>query len=171
MTDQTQADDNMTIKPNVGLDDDVLAKTIDVLQTLLADETVLYMKTRNYHWNVTGPHFTVYHELFEKQYDALAPIIDEIAERIRVYGGWPIGTLKEVLGCARLQEETPGEVPSAQQMITNLFNDHEAMARALREAIDATDDIDNDGAEDFLTQLLQTHQETAWMLRAHIEGA
>ncbi|MFW5748481.1 MAG: Dps family protein [Chloroflexota bacterium] len=157
------------ITPHLGLDSDAMEKTVDAFVGFLADEHVLYMKLRNYHWNVTGPYFKMLHELFEEQYTTLANTIDEIAERVRTYGIFTPGTMQEMINTARLQEASPGEFPSARAMVNNLVNDHEMIIRNLREAIDLMDDIDNDGAEDYFIGLLQTHQEMAWMLRAHLQ--
>ena len=164
-----EKDQVQMIKPNVGLNDAAVEKTVSVLQTLLADETVLYMQLRNYHWNVTGPNFIQFHQLFEEQYNALPEVIDTLAERVRSYGVRAIGTLAEVLEHTRL-EEAPGELPSAREMVGNLVESHETMIRYLREDIDAMDDVDNDGDEDLLTGMLQDHQKQAWLLRAHLEG-
>lgn len=156
------------IKPDLGLSDDAIKKSIDTLHKVLADEHVLYMRLRNYHWNVSGPQFKSLHELFEEQYDEINNEIDDIAERVRTYGGHTMGTLQEMLDNARL-EETPGNYPPARDMISHLVSDHEAMVRYLRDAIEEMDDIDNVGAEDYFTGLMQKHQNMAWMLRAHLE--
>ena len=139
-----------------------------MLGRLLADEHVLYVKTRNFHWNVTGLDFGALHELFEKQYDALADSIDEIAERIRMLGGVAPGSMKEFLKLARLDEQ-PGGKLEAGKMIAALLSDHETVIRALREAIEVADGAGDAGTNDFLTGLLEDHEKTAWMLRAHLE--
>ncbi len=139
-----------------------------MLGRLLADEHVLYVKTRNFHWNVTGLDFGALHELFEKQYDALADSIDEIAERIRMLGGVAPGSMKEFLKLARLDEQ-PGGKLEAGKMIAALLSDHETVIRALREAIEVADSAGDAGTNDFLTGLLEDHEKTAWMLRAHLE--
>jgi starvation-inducible DNA-binding protein len=157
------------VKPNIGLNDEVVEKTVNVLQKLLADETVLYMQLRNYHWNVTGPNFIQFHQLFEEQYNALPDVIDNIAERIRSYGVAALGTLTEILEHARLTE-APGELPTAREMVENLVESHETIIRYLRDDIEVMDDIDNDGEEDQLIGLVQDHQKQAWLLRAHLEG-
>lgn len=155
------------LTPNLGLEDGAQEAITNVLTTVLADEFILYTKLRNYHWNVVGPQFHSLHEMFEEQYQKIEPIIDSVAERIRTYGVNAIGTITEMSTHARLQEE-PGVYPPARQMIMNLVADHEAMVRNLREDIDKADDLDDDGAEDFLTGLLQEHQTMAWMLRSLI---
>ncbi len=142
---------------------------VDILKPLVADEVILYTKLRNYHWNVTGPEFKPLHALFEEQYDEVADIIDELAERIRQHGEKAPGTLAEFTAMARLTEE-PGVYPTAATMIAKLEADHEALVRQMRADIEKIDDeADEVGAEDLLTGILQQHQKMAWMLRAHLE--
>ena len=111
------------MQPNLGLSSDQLKRVVDQLNPLLADEHVLYVRLRNYHWNVTGPNFLSLHELFEEQYGKVQEIIDELAERARSLGGRPIGTLKEFLEHSQLKEQ-PGEHPAAQEMCRRLLADH-----------------------------------------------
>lgn len=156
-----------TQTPDLGLSPDVLEQSIELLQTLLADEYVLYTKLRKFHWNVTGLQFKALHELFEEQYTMLEAKIDAVAERARTYGAPVIGTLAEFKDKTRL-EEAPGEVPDAIGMVTQLADDHEALLRHLREDIEIADDLDEVGLEDFLTATLQDHQDMAWMLRSFL---
>lgn len=159
------------IKPDLGLSDEKNQIVLNILKPLLADETVLYIKLRNFHWNVTGPQFQPLHALFESQYDQLADIIDEVAERIRQHGEYAPGTLAEFQKLARLAEQ-PGIYPNARTMIANALADQEALVRQIRQDIDTIDDdADEVGSEDLLTGILQQHQKMAWMLRAHLEGA
>jgi starvation-inducible DNA-binding protein len=153
---------------NIGISADNLKFTASVLATLLADEHVLYMKTRNYHWNVTGPSFHALHLFFEQQYDQLGDAIDEVAERIRALGQPAPGTLAEYLRTTRLAEDA--EKPaSATDMLANLLADHEAIARNLRQEITLVQETYVDtGTADFLTGLLEQHEKMAWMLRAHL---
>ena len=169
MTDVTPTTTNTTLVPDLGLSHDATGAVVKILTTLLADENLLYMKLRKYHWNVIGPQFFQLHEAFEEQYDDLAEVIDETAERIRQYGELATGTLAEFAQDARLEEQ-PGVNPDARTMVANLVADHESMVRYLRSDIDTIDDHDDEGAEDFLIGLLQKHQKMAWMLRAMIEG-
>jgi starvation-inducible DNA-binding protein len=168
MTDM-QKDSVELIKPDLGLSDSAIQKTVETLQAFLADESVLYQKLRNYHWNVTGTQFISLHELFEAQYTELADVIDDLAERIRSYGARAIGTLKEILETTRLDEQV-GTHPTAREMIAHLVADHETLIRHYRAAIEDMDDVDNVGEEDLFTGLLQNHQKKAWLLRAHLEG-
>jgi starvation-inducible DNA-binding protein len=160
----------MTIKPDIGLTDESRIGVTGVLKTVLADEFVFYTKLRNYHWNVTGPEFRSLHKMFEEQYTQLATVVDETAERIRSYGEFAPGTLAEFGQFTRLNEN-PGEYPTAREMVIALLSDHETMIRYLRNDIKMVGSNFNDvGAEDYLTGLLQAHQEMAWMLRTFIEG-
>ncbi|HEX2906956.1 MAG TPA: DNA starvation/stationary phase protection protein [Phototrophicaceae bacterium] len=162
---------NTAVKLELGLDEKSVADVVSILRVLLADEFVLYTKLRNYHWNVTGPNFRELHLLFEEQYDELAEIIDETAERIRQYGETAPGTLEEFKELTRLTEE-PGVSPGWQTMVGNACADHEALVRFLREDIERIDDeADDVGVEDLLTGYLQQHQKMAWLLRAHLENA
>lgn len=160
-----------TSRPELGLADDTMSQLAGIFKTLLADEYVLYTKARNYHWNVTGPQFIALHRFFEELYTALETVIDEVAERIRQYGQMAPGTMAEFLQLARLKEEAPATYPNAREMVVRLLADYEALVRYLREDIEKIDDdYEDDGAEDYLTTLLQQHQKTAWMLRSLLEG-
>jgi len=155
--------------PNIGIADGARQAVVAVLNTLLADEYVLYTKTRNYHWNVTGLQFNDLHKFFEAQYEALDDIVDEVAERARALGGRAAGSLEEFRKLARLGEEV-GKVPAARDMLANLLADHEALARSLRADVDTVTDKHKDtGTADFLTGLLEQHEKAAWMLRAFLE--
>ncbi len=158
------------MKLNIGLTDRQREGVVEILNTLLADEFVLYAKTRNYHWNVTGPQFHELHRFFQEQYEALNDIVDEVAERVRALGGNAIGTLAEFLKRTRLKEH-PGKYPSARAMLANLLEDHEAIIRHLRSDLETCAEKYRDmGTNDFLTELLQRHEKMAWMLRASLEG-
>jgi starvation-inducible DNA-binding protein len=135
----------------------------------LADQYVLYTKTRNYHWNVTGMQFNDLHKFFESQYTAIDASIDAVAERIRALGGMTTATLAEFSKNSRLKEH-PAKYPDAKVMISNLLADHEATIRNLRKDIDACDKKHHDtGTADFLTGLMEDHEKMAWMLRAFLE--
>jgi starvation-inducible DNA-binding protein len=158
------------LKPNIGLDEEVMSSVVQILQTVLSDEMVLYTKLRNYHWNVTGQSFAPLHALFEAQYTQLEATIDELAERVRMYGAHALGTMSAFIKTARLQEGD-GTLPDTNGMVANLLNDHEAMIRNLRNDVESLDDLDDVGAEDMLTGLLQDHQKMAWFLRTYLENA
>jgi len=155
------------LQPNIGLNAETRKTVADALNKILAAEHVLYVKTRNYHWNVTGPHFFSLHQLFEQQYEALEESIDEIAERVRALGFHAVGTMAEFLKLSDLKEEEADTYPSAEQMVTRLVEGHEASIRSLREAIAwIGDDCNDQGTADFLTGLMEAHEKTAWMLRS-----
>jgi len=161
---------NTMIRPEYGLETQDLEGTVDLLSRYLADQHVLYMKTRKFHWNVQGRRFLSLLVLFEEHYTALADDIDETAERIRQYGAIAPGTFAEMLELANLEEQ-PGEDPAARDMVGQLVADHEAIIRTLREyAEKAEGEYGDPATEDYFVAMIQTHQETAWMLRAHLEG-
>ncbi|MCU0495998.1 MAG: DNA starvation/stationary phase protection protein [Anaerolineae bacterium] len=140
-----------------------------ILCTVLADEVLLYTKLRKFHWNVTGESFFALHEAFEKQYDEVAIIVDEVAERIRVYGAVAPGTLVEFQNMTRLTE-TPGVNPDARGMVAELVADYEMLIEYLNEDIEEIDDeFDDVGAEDLLTGILRQHQKQLWMLRSFLQ--
>lgn len=154
---------------NIGLNDDQRSGVIQILATLLADEHVLYIKTRNYHWNVTGPQFNGLHKFFESQYDQIEEFIDDIAERIRSLGGQTPATMTEFLKLARIKE-VPGEKPNARSMVMGLATDNESIIRSLRTDLVTCGEKHGDAVtNDFLTGLLESHEKMAWMLRAFID--
>ena len=154
------------MKPNIGINDEQRHAVVEILNTLLADEYLLYTKTRNYHWNVVGPQFNDLHKFFEGQYEALDDAVDEVAERARSLDGPAVGTLSEFGKRARLKEY-PGEYPDAKGMLAGLLGDHEALILHLRADVATTMDKHGDaGTSDFLTGLMEKHEKMAWMLRA-----
>ena len=161
-----------TPQPNTGLADAHRRAAAELLSGLLGDEFVLYVKERNFHWNVRGQAFQALHEQFEQMYNERAETIDEVAERIRSLGFFAIGTTGELAGASRLKE-APGSYPDAKAMVKALVEDHEAIIRAIREAMsgdwEATygDDITT---QDLLTQLIVKHEKEAWLLRSFWEG-
>jgi starvation-inducible DNA-binding protein len=158
------------MQPNLGLSDQQRKGVTQLLTVLLADEYVLYTKTRDYHWNVVGPQFHSLHKLFEDQYKELNDIVDNVAERIRELGEPAIGTLAEFSQHTRIKEH-PGHYPEAHEMLANLVADHELVIRELREDADTcADEFHDMGTNDFLTDLMESHEKMAWMLRAFLEG-
>jgi starvation-inducible DNA-binding protein len=154
------------MKPHLGITDEHRSAVVAILNTLLADEYVLYTKSRNYHWNVVGPQFNDLHKFFEAQYEELNQIVDDVAERARSLSGAAFGTLAEFTKHARLTEH-PGESPDARGMIGALLGDHEALIRQLRTDLTTTMAKHHDaGTSDFLTGLMEKHEKMAWMLRA-----
>lgn|SRR3989338_9557980 len=156
------------MKTNIGLSDKEKQGCIGILDRVLSDEYVLYTKTRNYHWNVTGPDFSELHKFFEVQYAELNIVIDDVAERARALGGRSLGSLAEFLKETRLKEDKSGSTDS-KHMLKSLLADHEAIIQLLRKDVDAcTDDHHDTGTADFLTGLMEQHEKTAWMLRAYL---
>lgn len=143
--------------------------SIAVLSEVLANQHVLYIKTRNFHWNLKGARFTSLHEFFEKQYDELALAIDETAKRIRMLGGVAPGSMAEFLGGASLKEAS-SVIIDGQDAVKALLDDHSSVIRELRDQIPrCEDDFGDVGSGDFLTELLQKHEQAAWMLRSLLE--
>ena len=158
------------MKPNLGIADKRREGVARILNALLSDEYLLYTKTRNYHWNVTGPQFNDLHKFFEAQYEELDAIVDEVAERARSLGGMALGSLTEFTQEARLKEH-PGQYPDARTMLSNLLADHETLIRTLRVDLGTCADRHKDmGTSDFLTGLMERHEKMAWMLRSFLEG-
>ncbi|MFO7322191.1 MAG: DNA starvation/stationary phase protection protein [Chloroflexota bacterium] len=154
------------LKIDIGLTDEQRQGSIEILNTTLCDLHVLYIKTRNYHWNVVGPHFYSLHGLFEEQYNTLAESIDLIAERIRMAGGIAMGSMEEFIRNSRLKEHK-GEPPNARDMVLDLLHDHEMMVRCLRQDIETLDSEYNDVTNaDVLTAQAEIHEKMAWMLAA-----
>ncbi|AFY77335.1 MAG: DNA starvation/stationary phase protection protein [Hydrococcus sp. C42_A2020_068] len=157
-------------KLNIGLTEEQRQGVIGLLNIDLADFYLLLIKTKKYHWDVIGPQFRSLHELWEEQYETLTANIDRTAERIRALGGYPIGTAQGFLQHSTIQEQ-PGTLPTANDMVMSLVNDHEQIIRNLREHVDrCSDEFHDEGTADFLTGLMEEHEEMAWMLRSFIEG-
>lgn len=158
----------MTANPDLPADDRTALS--DRLASLLADEHVLYVKTRNFHWNVTGPRFHDLHVFFASLYGGMEQSLDDIAERIRALGRFAPGSLRAYLERARLSEaESTGLDATA--MLKALLADHEALILTLRADIRAADEVHGDAATaDFVTGLLADHEKKAWMLRASVAG-
>ena len=140
---------------------------VEPLSVLLASSYTLYLKTHNYHWNVTGPMFTTLHALFETQYTELATAVDEIAERIRALGHFAPGSYKAFGKLASVKEEEG--VPAAEDMIRELVIGQETVARTAREVFPIADAANDQPTADLLTQRMQVHEKTAWMLRSLLE--
>lgn len=157
-------------KLNIGLTDEQRNGVIELLNRDLCDAYLLLIKTKKYHWDVVGPQFRTLHQLWEEHYEALTTNIDAMAERVRALGGFPIGTAEGFLKNATIKEHM-GDLPSATEMVSRLADDHEQIIRNLREHIDqCSDNFHDEGTADFLTGLMEEHEEMAWMLRSFIEG-
>lgn len=147
------------------LNNSIRLKSVEHLQKLLANTYLLALKTQNCHWNVTSPNFSMLHELFGSQYEALSDAIDEIAERIRMLGERTSATFQEFLKLATLTENA--DIKTADAMITALLDDHERIITELRATLKALEASDDEGTIDFLIGRLRDHEKTAWMLRSH----
>ncbi len=152
----------------IGIAKKDLTSSIKTLTTVLSNEEVLYTKTRNFHWNVSGHSFMEIHLLFEKQYTELAEMIDEVAERVKKLGGHAIGTMKEFLDNATLKESA--KELDRDKMIAELQSDHEQMATEIRDAITKLSETNDYGTVDFLTGLALQHESKAWILRKYSQN-
>jgi starvation-inducible DNA-binding protein len=153
---------------DIGIDDKARKDIADGLSHLLADSYTLYLKTHNFHWNVTGPMFNTLHLMFEGQYTELATAVDEIAERIRALGHPAPGSYAQFTKLSKVKEETG--TPGAEDMIKQLVEAHETVARTAREVFPVAEEASDEPTADLLTQRLQVHEKTAWMLRSLLEG-
>jgi len=154
----------MNPRVNIGIPEPLREEIAKGLCRVLADTYTLYLKTHHFHWNVTGPMFTTLHALFETEYTELWTAVDEIAERIRALDEYAPGSYSEF---ARLTSitETKG-VPSAKEMIAQLLEGHEAVARTARSVFEAAERGNDEASIDLLTGRLMVHEKTAWMLRS-----
>jgi len=155
------------VEINLGIAEADRAAIAEGLSRLLADTYTLYLKTHNFHWNVTGPMFNTLHQMFETQYTELATAVDDIAERIRALGFPAPGTYSAYakLSCIK---EAEG-VPPAEEMIRQLVQGQEAVVRTARGLFPLLDAVSDEPTADLLTQRMQTHEKTAWMLRALLD--
>jgi starvation-inducible DNA-binding protein len=143
------------------------AKIIDELTHFFADTYLLYLKTQNFHWNVTGPNFYSLHKLFEEQYQELALAVDEIAERIRALGYFTRATFSEFSALSTLKEDKH-EVNS-QNMIKKLMQDHEILSKHASQLIPKFQRSGDEGTADLLIQRMKSHDKAAWMLKSSLE--
>ena len=157
----------MTQEVNIGINEKDRLEIAGGLSRLLADSYTLYVKTHNFHWNVTGPMFQTLHEMFEAQYTELASAVDEIAERIRSLGFPAPGSFSEFSRLATVKEAHG--LPNAQEMIRQLIDGHETIVRTCRNAFPAAERVSDEATADLLTTRLQHHEKTAWMLRSLLE--
>ncbi len=152
---------------NIGIREADRAKIAAGLSRLLADTYTLYLKTHSFHWNVTGPMFQTLHLMFEQQYNELALAVDLIAERIRALGFPAPGTYREYARLSSIKETTG--VPGAEQMIALLVEGQEAVVRTARSVFPLVERVNDEPTADLLTQRMQMHEKTAWMLRSLLQ--
>lgn len=152
------------MKINIGIEEEQRKAIAKGLSVLLADTYTLYLKTHNYHWNVTGPMFQTLHTLFETQYNELALAVDDIAERIRALGEFAPGSYKEYAKLTNIKEADG--IPTAEEMIKDLVKGQEAIAKTARSIVPVADEASDEVTLDLLTQRMTVHEKTAWMLRS-----
>ena len=156
------------MKANIGLTEKNSQTIAEKLNTILADEFLLSLKTRNYHWNVEGSNFMEMHKFYEGLYDELDEIVDEVAERVRTLGHYSEGRMVDFLKLANLEEEA--YTNDQKKQLKSLLNDHETMVRQLRKDIDLMQDKYKDtGNADFLTGLMEKHEKWAWFIRSYLK--
>ena len=155
------------MKIDIGIAENERVAIAQGLSHLLADTYTLYLKTHNFHWNVTGPQFQTLHLMFETHYTELAQAVDVIAERIRALGSFAPGTYAQFVKLSSIKEET--EIPKATDMIRLLVEGHESVIRTARKLFPQAQEADDEATADLLTQRIQTHEKTAWMLRSLLE--
>jgi len=156
------------MKPNIEISDDHLKEVATLLNNLLADEYVLYTKTKNAHWNIQGSAFMELHTFFLSQYEALDIMVDDIAERVRSLGHFALGSLKNFLSVTHMLENDD-DFGNQKQIIQSLLTDHETIIRIIRnDLVPVSDKYKDLGTTDFLTGLMKQHEKTTWMLRAYL---
>jgi starvation-inducible DNA-binding protein len=154
-------------KIDIGINDNDRKAIADGLSRLLADTYTLYLKTHNFHWNVTGPMFQTLHLMFETQYNELALAVDLVAERIRALGHPAPGTYSEYAKLSSIPESAG--VPKAEKMIELLVEGQESVVRTARSIFPLVEKVNDEPTADLLTQRMQVHEKTAWMLRSLLE--
>ncbi|MFC5461828.1 Dps family protein [Massilia niabensis] len=152
---------------DTGISTEDRAKIVESLSTVLADAYMLYLKTHNFHWNVTGPMFSTLHVMFEEQYTEQWNALDDIAERIRALGHFAPATYKRYAELSSISEEP--DVLSAKEMIRQLVDGNETLIRTLRAGVKIADELDDYPTADMLTTRMEVHEKNAWMLRSFLE--
>lgn len=159
--------ESKTMKIDIGISHSDRAKIVEGLSKLLADSYTLYLMTHNFHWNVTGPQFNSLHNMFMTQYTEQWNALDIIAERIRALGFPAPGTYKQFVKLTAIKEVEG--IPKADEMISLLVNAHETVARTARSLFSTVDEVNDQPTADLITQRLEVHEKTAWMLRSLLE--
>ncbi|GAB3373258.1 MULTISPECIES: Dps family protein [Massilia] len=152
---------------DTGISTEDRAKIVESLSTVLADAYMLYLKTHNFHWNVTGPLFSSLHVMFEEQYTEQWNALDEIAERIRALGHFAPATYKRYAELSSIKEEP--EVLSSKDMLRQLVDGNETLIRTLRAGVKVADELEDYPTADMLTTRMEVHEKNAWMLRSFLE--
>ena len=159
--------ESKAVKIDIGISHSDRAKIVEGLSKLLADSYTLYLMTHNFHWNVTGPQFNSLHNMFMTQYTEQWNALDIIAERIRALGFPAPGTYKQFVKLTAIKEVEG--VPKAEEMVSLLVNAHETVARTARSLFPIVDEVNDQPTADLITQRLEVHETTAWMLRSLLE--
>jgi starvation-inducible DNA-binding protein len=167
MTSEKPIETMQEVRVNIGISDKDRFEIADGLSRLLADSYTLYLKTHNFHWNVTGPMFNTLHLMFESQYTELATAVDIIAERIRALGLPAPGSYQQFAALSNIAEETG--VPNARAMIQQLVDGQESVVRTARRVFEIAARANDQPTADLLTQRMQLHEKNAWMLRSLLE--
>jgi starvation-inducible DNA-binding protein len=154
---------------NIGISAESLAEVVILFNRAISNTSLLAIKTKKFHWDIVGPQFIALHRLWDEQHAVLVGYIDKMAERVRARGGYPIGTAAGFLEHAIVQEH-PGSVASATDAVAALLEDHELLTRMLRHSIGRCDTLGDAGSADFLTMMLEGHEQMAWMHRSFLEG-
>ncbi|RYE22104.1 MAG: DNA starvation/stationary phase protection protein [Sphingobacteriaceae bacterium] len=156
------------VQANIGISEEHKQLIANDMQKVLADEVVLYIKTRNYHWNIEGDNFMELHKLYQKMYEQMEEFIDDTAERIRTIGHYAQGRLKDFIQQTQLVEQD--YTNEQQDQFRNLLDDHETIIRYLRQLVDKfADEYGDAGNADYLTGLMEEHEKLAWFLRNYIQ--
>ena len=153
------------VNVNIGLDENARISVAEALNKTLADTYALYMKTHAYHWNVTGPQFHTLHVMFEEQYREMWAALDEIAERVRALGVFAPSSGKSLAELSTIENADP-EPPAAEEMVKRALEGHEALINRARKGLTTAEEAGDAASADLLTVRIQTHEKTAWMLRA-----
>lgn len=154
---------------DTGLTKEAYEQITALLNKILADEFLLYTKTLNFHWNVTGHPFDSMHAFFKHQYEDLFDIVDDVAERVRSLGSYSYGTMREFVNNSSLKENV-AHFPGYLNMVSELLKDHEAVIRLLRLAIKECSLLGDEGTANFITDKMEKHEKMAWMLRATLQN-
>lgn len=156
------------MKTEIGIKEKDRKSVKVLLTTILSDEMVLLVKTKNFHWNVTGSNFNELHSFFQQQYSLLETAVDEIAERIRMLGFYSIGSMDEFLKSATLKGNK--QVKESDKMLAELLSDYETSIKYLRiVSADCVQKYNDTGTNDFLIGLMQVHEKSAWMIRSYFK--
>src|SRR5262245_50567959 len=149
---------------DIGIDESARNAIVEGLERVLADTYTLYLKTHNFHWNVTGPQFNDLHLMFMNQYTELWGAVDLVAERIRALGSFAPGSYKEFAKLTRISEADG--VPPAKEMLKQLVEGHETVIKTAREVLSPANEANDQASVDLITERLTVHEKTAWMLRS-----